>query len=109
LLFLSFSLFFNEVTVSSNNFGWFCLAIASMFSVHKLCHALPLIATKKQVKFRWKLKSFFPYVIIQTKKPFSKIQSYIVFLAPFVISYDFPKLLSLFCYANCSEHGTLFS
>lgn len=85
LLFLSFSLVFHDVTVSSNNFGWFCLSIASMFTMHKLCHALPLLATRKQVKFRWRLKSFMPYMNIKTKKPFSKFQSYIVFLSPFFI------------------------
>ncbi|WP_223700803.1 DUF3267 domain-containing protein [Sutcliffiella deserti] len=85
LFYLSYSLIYAEIIVSSRYFGWFCLALASMFTLHKLCHALPLLATKKQVKFRWKLKGFMPYIAIKTKQSFSKNESYLVFLAPFLI------------------------
>lgn len=85
LLFLSFSLVFHGITVSAKYFGWFCLSSASMFTMHKLCHAMPLLATRKQVQFRWRMKSYMPYMIIKTNKPYTKFLSYIIFLSPFFI------------------------
>ncbi len=85
VLFLTFSLIYHDTTVSSANFGWFILGLAGMFTMHKLCHVLPLIMTKNQVKLRWKLKCYMPYMKIQTKKPFTKIQSFAVLMAPFAI------------------------
>ncbi|WP_078381555.1 DUF3267 domain-containing protein [Sutcliffiella halmapala] len=84
LFFLSFSLIFQGEAVSSHFFGWFCLAIASIFPLHKLFHALPLLATKKEMKFRWEIIGLIPLITLKIQKPFSKIQSYIVFLTPFV-------------------------
>ncbi|QFT88260.1 hypothetical protein FIU87_06370 [Bacillus sp. THAF10] len=85
VFYLSFSLYYHDITVSSANFGWFILALAAIFTLHKLCHALPLIATLNQVAFQWKFKWFMPYMKIKTKKPFTKLQSYVVFMAPFAI------------------------
>ncbi|WP_096155248.1 MULTISPECIES: DUF3267 domain-containing protein [Bacillus] len=85
LLFTSFSLLFSGVDISSSYFWVLCLSIVSMFSVHKICHAVPLMFTKRKFRLKWHFSFLVPICEIKTKKSFSKLESYIIFTMPLLL------------------------
>ena len=89
LLFTSFSLLFSGVDISSSYFWLLCLSIIAMFSLHKMCHALPILFTKRKFRLKWYFAFIVPICEIKTKKSFSKIESYAIFTMPLILITSF--------------------
>ncbi|AST90486.1 MULTISPECIES: DUF3267 domain-containing protein [Sutcliffiella] len=84
MIFLSFNLIFSQQDVSSKYFSLFLLALICIPTTHKLFHALPVVLSKKKVCFSWRLQYCLPFLTIKSEQPFSKFQSYVIFLMPVI-------------------------
>lgn len=85
MFYLPMNLIYSSVKPNGDGVFHFILAVALIYPIHELLHAIPLWLTKKQVKINIRRKySFVPIVSARSKHSLSKSLVILVLVTPFL-------------------------